>query len=141
MAAIPRERTLLWLLLDSRAPSGGHVHSGGMEAAVTAGIVRDLADVEAFCRGRLRTSGRVSAAFAAVAFRLSRGAAAAGPTWPELDAELDARLPSEALRSASRSLGGGLRRMIRSMFPDEVLPWPTVPTPHHPLVLGVAVAL
>ncbi|MCW2596312.1 MAG: Urease accessory protein ureF 2, partial [Jatrophihabitans sp.] len=58
---------LLLLLLDSRSPAGGHNHSGGMEPAITCGMVRNLADVEAFCRGRLRTSGRVAAAFAATA--------------------------------------------------------------------------
>ena len=43
----------LMLLLDSRSPAGAHSHSGGMEAAVTAGWVRDVADVREFCRGRL----------------------------------------------------------------------------------------
>lgn len=141
---------LLLLLLDSRAPSGAHAHSGGMEPAVTAGLVQDLGDVSAFCRARLRTSGQVSAAFAAAACQLALGPAAAGgtaclaatrPSWEELDGELDARMPSEALRSASRSLGGGLRRMVASMFPDVPLPWPAAPAPHHPVVLGVAVAL
>ena len=36
----------LLLLLDSRAPAGGHAHSGGMEPAVSAGLVRNFADVE-----------------------------------------------------------------------------------------------
>jgi urease accessory protein len=167
---------VLLLLLDSRAPSGGHAHSSGMEPAVTAGLVRDIADVENFCRARLRTSGRVSAAFAAAACRLAAGLAGgrtddrtdglgagrgsgrvvgrgadartASPTtaapwtaWEELDTELDARLPSEAVRAASRSLGNGLRRMVGAMFPDLPLPWPSAPAPHHPLVLGAAVAL
>lgn len=129
---------LLLLLLDSRAPSGGHAHSGGMEPAVTAGLVRDLADVELFCTARLRTSGRVAASFAAAAARVPLDDLAA---WDELDAELDARLPSDALRMASRSLGSGLRRMVRSMFQSVALPWPASLTPHHPLVLGCAVAL
>ena len=33
---------LLLLLLDSRAPAGAQHHSGGMEAAVMAGLVTDL---------------------------------------------------------------------------------------------------
>ncbi len=127
---------LLLLLLDSRAPAGGHAHSGGMEPAITAGLVGDLEGVEAFCRGRLCTSGRVAAAFAA----------AACTAWPDgdwdlLDAEYDARTPSEAVRVASRQLGSGLRRMLRAMFPACVLPWPHSPAPHHPIVLGAAVAL
>jgi urease accessory protein len=123
---------LLLLLLDSRAPAGAHAHSGGMEPAVTAGLVADLGDVEEYCRGRLRTAGRVSAAFAATA-------CAASADWDTLDAEYDARLPSEALRQASRQLGGGLRRMLRAMFPEAVLPWPYAP--HHPIALGHGVAL
>jgi urease accessory protein len=123
---------LLLLLLDSRAPAGAHAHSGGMEPAVTAGLVRDLADVEEFCRGRMRTSGRVAAAFAAAACRST-------PDWDGLDAEYEARLPSEAARAASRQLGNGLRRMLRSMFPDVVLPWTAAP--HHPIALGAGVAL
>src|SRR5580692_12662158 len=55
------------LLSDSRFPAGGHAHSGGVEAAVTAGTVSDLASLEAFLRGRLRTAGLVAAALAAAA--------------------------------------------------------------------------
>jgi urease accessory protein len=151
---------LLLLLLDSRAPAGAHNHSGGMEPAITAGLVRELADVEEFCRGRLRTSGRVAAAFAAAACHLWLGPAASFPTvsrppggasvgtadeWAELEAEYQARTLSEAARAASRQLGGGLRRLLRSMFPDVdlVAPWSgcAPPAPHHPLVLGAGVAL
>jgi urease accessory protein len=151
---------LLLLLLDSRAPAGAHNHSGGMEAAVAVGLVAAQPDAEEFCRARLRTSGRVAAAFAAAACNLQRGPApAAGMALPEaergpapaaaamamLDAELDARTPSEAARAASRQLGGGLRRLLRSMLPDAdlVTPWAGCgrPAPHHALVLGGGVAL
>lgn len=119
------------LLLDSRSPAGGHAHSGGMEPAVTAGLVRGLSDVEQFCRGRLRTSGRVAAAFAAAACR--------GDDLAELDSEYDARLPGRAPRTASRQLGNGLRRLLRAMFPDQPLPWDG--PPHHPVALGYGVRL
>jgi urease accessory protein len=119
---------LLLLLLDSRAPAGGHAHSGGMEAGITAGWVRDTDDLEQFCRGRLATSGRVAAAFAAAACRSTAG-------WDVLDAEYDARLPSEALREASRAQGRGLRRLVLAMLSDAP------PAGHHPLVLGATVAL
>jgi urease accessory protein len=137
--------TLLLLLLDSRAPAGAHNHSGGMEAAVTVGLVAGLPDAEEYCRARLRTSGRVAAAFAAAACRL-QGDPAPGPAgMAVLDAELDARTPSEAARAASRQLGGGLRRLLRSMLPgaDLVTPWARCgpPAPHHALVLGGGVAL
>jgi urease accessory protein len=65
--------------------------------------------------------------------------------WAELDAEFEARTPSEATRTASRQLGGGLLRLLRSVLPDAdlVTPWTLCagPSPHHPLVLGVGVGL
>jgi urease accessory protein len=65
--------------------------------------------------------------------------------WARLDAEFDARTPSEATRAASRQLGAGLRRLLRSMLPgaDLVTPWARCgpPAPHHPLVLGAGVPL
>jgi urease accessory protein len=135
---------LLLALLDSRAPAGGHGHSGGMEAAVTAGFVTGLADVEPFCRLRLHTAGRATAAFAAAACALWDGGASPAQ-WAELDGEFSARLPSPATRTASRQLGSGLRRLVAAMVPsaDLTTPWRETgrPAPHHPLVLGAAVAL
>jgi urease accessory protein len=127
---------LTLLLLDSRAPVGASSHSAGLEAAVTAGWVRDLDDLAAFCAGRLRTSGRVAAAFAAAACR-DRG------DWRELDDEFEARTASAATRAASRALGAGLRRLLRATVPefaDVDSEWGAF-TPHHPIVLGVACAL
>ena len=151
---------LLLLLLDSRAPAGAHHHSGGMEAAVGTGLVTGLPDLESFCRAKLRTSARVSAAFAAAACRLQSddperavvrppGRLRAGEwallEWAQLDAEYEARTPSEAMRAASRQLGGGLLRLLRSLLPDAdlVTPWErcAAPAPHHPLVLGAGIAL
>ncbi len=139
MRTPPESSALLLLLLDARSPAGAHDHSGGMEPAVATGLVHDLTDVAAFCRGRLRTSGRVAAAFAAAACDLYPGALV--QQWADLDAELDARTPSEAMRAASRQLGNGLRRMVRSMLADFDPPWTGLaPAPHHPIVLGAAVA-
>jgi urease accessory protein len=151
--------TLLLLLLDTRAPAGAHHHSGGMEAAVGTGLVAGLSDLEDFCQARLRTSARVAAAFAAAACRLqanfperaprpalaSPGAPRAdADRWAELDAEFDARTPSAAMRGASRQLGGGLLRLLRSLQPEAALmtPWAHGRSaPHHPLVLGAGVSL
>jgi urease accessory protein len=135
---------LLLALLDSRAPAGGHGHSGGMEAAVTAGFVTGRADVEQFCRLRLRTAGQAAAAFAAAAAQLWAGGSGAA-RWAELDAEFSARVPAAAGRTASRQLGSGLRRLLTAMVPsaDLAAPWAGIPrpAPHHPLVLGAAVAV
>ena len=144
---------LLLLLLDSRAPAGAHHHSGAMEAAIGTGLVsadpvRGLAGVEDFCRAKLRTSARVTAAFAAAACRLQstdpeRPGSPAPARWAELDAEFEARTPSEATRAASRQLGGGLLRLLRSVLPetDLVTLWSLWAAPHHPLVLGAGVSL
>ncbi|HEX2822177.1 MAG TPA: urease accessory UreF family protein [Streptosporangiaceae bacterium] len=66
--------------------------------------------------------------------------------WAELDAEFDARTPSVAMRAASRQLGGGLLRLLRSLRPDAglVTPWARgggKPAPHHPLVFGAGVSV
>ncbi|MDT4907975.1 MAG: urease accessory protein [Pseudonocardiales bacterium] len=153
-AKVAQSGALLLLLLDGRAPTGAHSHSGGMEAAVSAGFVTDLAGVEAFCRGRLRTHGRVAAAFAAAACQLWLGPGAGtgsasrlapGPSWRDLDAEFSARTPSEAMRASSRQLGRGLLRLLRAMLPAADLTTPLAgcgaPAPHHPLVLGAGVGL
>jgi urease accessory protein len=134
----------LLLLLDSRSPAGAHGHSGGMEAAVTAGFVTGVDDVEEFCRGRLQTAGLVAAGFAAAA---CRGWLADWPParWLDLDRELSARTPSPAARRASRQLGSGLRRLLAASEPaaDLTAAWRECPppAPHQPLVLGAACAL
>ena len=113
----------LLVLADGRLPAGGHAHSGGLEAMVASGRVREVADVGGFRSGRLRTTGLVAAAFAA---------GACVRTSAELDSGLDARTPSPALRKASRAQGRALLRAGRAMW--------TVPDigrePHHPVALG-----
>jgi urease accessory protein len=133
----PDMKTLLLLLLDSRAPAGAQHHSGAMEAAVMAGLVTDLTGAEDFCRTRLRTSARVAAAFAAAT---CHGAERAGfsALAAELDAEFEARTPSEAARTASRQLGRGLIRLARSVLKGADLGLGAAP--HHPLALGAVVS-
>ncbi|MEU1094646.1 urease accessory protein UreF, partial [Streptomyces sp. NPDC005877] len=60
-------RAALLVLADGRFPAGGHAHSGGAEAAVRAGRVRDADGLAEFCRGRLHTAGLVAASLAAAA--------------------------------------------------------------------------
>jgi urease accessory protein len=100
----------LLVLADGRLPAGGHAHSGGLEAAVAAGRVRDVAALGGFLRGRLWTTGAVTAAFAACACVRT-------DEWALLDAGLDARTPSPALRNASRAQGRALLRAGRAMWP------------------------
>jgi len=128
----------LLALADSRLPAGGHVHSGGVEQAIAAGVLGDPASLAAFLRRRLATSGAVAAGLAAAACRAVDAhdpvAALAG-----LDAEADARTPSPALRAASRQQGRGLVRVGGRAWPHPA--WAALPAPpHHPLALGVAAA-
>lgn len=116
----------LLALADSRLPTGGHVHSGGVEEAVTSGLVADLVTLRAFLVRRIRTSGLVTASVAA-AVHTGTLTVAAG------DLETDARTPSPAARAASRAQGRGLVRLARRVWPDRE--WSDVGVKPH---LGVA---
>ncbi len=61
----------LLLLADGRLPTGGHVHSGGVEEAVNDGRIRDVASLRDYLVGRLATSGRVDAGLAASCWDLA----------------------------------------------------------------------
>lgn len=123
----------LLTLSDSRLPTGGHVHSGGVEEAVTSGVVADLATLRAYLVRRLRTSGLVTASIAA--------AVHAGTIAVErADLETDARTPSEAARLASRAQGRGLLRLARRVWPSGG--WDGLgPKPHLGVAAGVAGSL
>ncbi|MEU5207207.1 urease accessory protein UreF [Kribbella sp. NPDC020789] len=126
-------RAALLVLADGRFPAGGHAHSGGAEAAVHAGRITGAETLENFCRGRLHTTGLVSAALAA--------SAALGVDPAALDAAADARTPSPALRAAARRLGRQLLRAARATWPGAELDALARRFPkgaHQPVVLGVA---
>jgi urease accessory protein len=119
----------LLTLADSRLPTGGHVHSGGVEEAITSGLVVDIPTLLAYLRRRIRTQGLVTASIAAAvhADRLSADAA---------DDEADARTPAPAARQASRAQGRGLIRLARRVWPND--DWETLgPTPHLAVAAGV----
>jgi urease accessory protein len=117
---------MLLALADSRLPTGGHVHSGGIEEAVTSGLVVDLPTLRAFLRRRIATQGLVTASIAAAVHTGSLSVQAA-------DRETDARTPASAARQSSRAQGRGLARLARRVWPDR--DWNALgATPH----LGVA---
>lgn len=123
----------LLTLADSRLPIGGHVHSGGVEEAVSSGLLRDVASVELYLRRRIRTSGLVAASLAA--------AVCAGELDPvRAEAEADARTPAPAARVASRAQGRGLLRLAKQVWPQG--DWAALgPRPHLSTVFGlVAIA-
>lgn len=113
-------------LADGRFPTGGHAHSGGFEAAAERESVTGTGGLDAFLRGRLHTTGLVTAAFTAAACRLFAAWMAAGIR-PEqsavtgLDAEFDARTPSPVLTTVSRRLGRQIVRAGRTVWPAAVL--------------------
>ncbi|MEZ5409032.1 MAG: urease accessory UreF family protein [Acidimicrobiales bacterium] len=116
----------LLLLADGRFPAGGHVHSGGAEAALIDGRIDGPGSLAAYVVGRLRTTGLVDAAVtAAVVRRLAAdcGAEGCGPgrALRLLDAEADARLAMAALRDSSRRLGRQLTRAAAGCWPGQVM--------------------
>lgn len=124
----PSSLSTLLTLADSRLPTGGHVHSGGVEEAVTSRLVTDLVTLEAYLRRRIRTSGLVTASVAAAVHR--------GDLTPAVaDAETDARTPAPAARLASRAQGRGLLRLARRVWPGAN--WDTLGArPHLAVTAG-----
>ncbi|OBI51731.1 urease accessory protein UreF [Mycobacterium kyorinense] len=132
---MPTSPAALLLLADGRFPSGGYAHSGGVEPSIMAGRVHDISSLEAFLRGRAATSGVVAAAFAAAAC----GTADPGRLHA-LGLELDARLPSPAVRAVSRALGRQLARAAARVRPHSRLA-ELDDDAHQPIVLGVAASV
>jgi urease accessory protein len=123
--------TTLLALSDSRLPTGGHVHSGGVEEAVTSGLVVDLVTLRAYLTRRIRTTGLVTASVAVAVHDGALSAAAGGSG----DVETDARTPSPAARAASRAQGRGLVRLARRVWPEQ--DWTALgPTPHLAVAAG-----
>jgi urease accessory protein len=130
MAELTSLATLL-ALSDSRLPTGGHVHSGGVEEAVTSGLVVDLTTLRAYLHRRIRTQGLVTASLAAAVHRGDLASTAGGSG----DLETDARTPSPAARQASRAQGRGLLRLARRVWPAA--DWTALgPQPHLAVAAG-----
>lgn len=128
----------LLLLVDGRFPAGGHTYSAGVEAAVGAGDVRDADTLERYLGGRLATTGRVDAAFAASSCAHLDDAR----VLDELDEEYGARVMSPYLRATSRRLGRQLMRAASQIWPRPELDAlsATPDGPHQPIALGAVVA-
>lgn len=143
----PARSAALLLLGDGRLPAGGYAHSAGLEQAIARGWVRSAEDLASYLRGRIHTTGLVSASFAAAAQHRTRAAmddedlAALGPALAELDRELVARTPSPSLRRIARDLGRMLLRAMRSIIPSqqEVLD-AAGPVLQQPIAYGVVAA-
>ena len=129
MSTLASLSTLL-ALSDSRLPTGGHVHSGGVEESVASGLVVDVPTLRAFLRRRVRTTGLITAS---VAVAVHSGAL----SLIEGDHETDARTPAPASRTASRAQGRGLVRLARKVWPEQ--DWDAVGAKPHLAVAAGAV--
>jgi len=116
----------LLLLVDSRLPAGGHAHSGGIAPAIEAGLIKNIDQLEAALRTRLKHQGPMQAA----AVKL----AAEGISADEIDGALDIRMISRAARAASRAQGRGLIRVANEVWPEIVFGKGNL---HHPVAFGV----
>lgn len=126
------------LLADSRLPTGGHSHSGGVETAVETGVLSTLDELATFLRGRAKTAGPMLAGCAAAACAL---AASGTEDWARWDEAVSVRILVPALRKASRAQGAALLRTALRMWPVAPLfGLRRIGRPHQPLVLGAAVA-
>jgi urease accessory protein len=120
----PTRTAALLMLADGRLPAGGYAHSAGLEQAIARGWVRTAEDIAEFLRGRIHTTGLVTASFAAAAQHRTARAITAGELedlhedLAELDRELIARTPSPALRQVGQDLGRMLLRAMTSIAPS-----------------------
>lgn len=145
--AVPSRTAALLLLGDGRLPAGGYAHSAGIEQAIARGWVRDAADISAYLRGRIHTTGLVSASFAAAAQHRTARALEAGELselraeLAVLDRELLARTPSPALRRNGQDLGRMLLRAMRSIAPAQAPVLDAAgPVLQQPIAYGVVAA-
>jgi len=133
------------ILADGRFPTGGHVHSAGVEAACALGDIHDVDSLETFVHGRIATQGRVDASVAAWVCRAGTEAAATkgAMPWAVVDAEVEARIASPALRRASRTQGRQLLRAARRIWDLDSLEEVSAVHPDgvfQPLALGAVAA-
>ena len=142
------------LLADGRFPTGGHAHSAGVEQAVSVGDIVDRVTLECYLRGRLDTTGRVDAAFAAHTCAIGSNddmtdqrccgegsADSARRLLTKVDAvdvEYSARIVSPYLRTVSSRLGRQILRAARSVWDHPVLD--ACGEVHQPIAFGALVA-
>jgi urease accessory protein len=105
---------------DGLFPAGGYAHSFGLESYVQAGIVRNLADVEAFIRAHLE--GAVGPCDAvAVVTALAMGKERNLDGCLELDETIDAMKPIREFREASLQMGRQTLRVAAALTDDAVI--------------------
>lgn len=127
------------MLADGRLPTGGHTQSAGLEPAVRAGLGADgkqLADVAAYARDRLRTVTRVEAAVAVLARHVTLDPARVTGL-AMVEAAWAARTPSQVLRGVSRRQGRAYLRLAARVWPDVLRHLKADSEVARPVVVGV----
>ncbi|MCU1440087.1 MAG: urease accessory protein [Rhodoglobus sp.] len=144
-SAQPSPATLAMMLADARLPVGGHVHSGGLEPALRAGM--PVSDVPEYLIGRAGTTSLVEAGTAVVARHAVL--AAGSDSWQLRSALADverawaARTPSRTMREVSRALARGYVRFARTLWAQHPGVAECESTPGgvaRPIILGVLAA-
>lgn len=117
----------------------GRLRTAGLVAAAFAAAAARLAARGVNARGTDTDARDAQAspagAWAAQASVAGAWAAQASRAWAALDAEFDARTPSQAQREASRAQGRGTLRAVRAAWPSPVYD-ELGPRPHHALLVG-----
>jgi urease accessory protein len=118
---------LLWQLADTALPTGGFVHSGGVEAAFQLGRLPSSAALESYLLDSLEQFGQAILPFTAASHgaALSDGSgAASGAALAQLDWEFDAFTSNHIANRSSRALGNGLVMAASAAFGAQ---YPSVP--------------
>jgi urease accessory protein len=105
---------LLWQLADSAFPSGGFVHSGGLEAAVQLGAVSDATTLERLIQTALVQLRRGVARFTLAAWNAPHDFVA-------IDQACDLFLNSHISNRSSRAQGQALLATASKVFADVAL--------------------
>jgi urease accessory protein len=105
---------IVWQLADSAFPTGGFVHSGGVEAAFHHQQLCSRADLISFLETALFQLGRSSLPFVIAAMEAKQSLS-------ELDQLCDACIPNHVSNRASRSQGSTLLATASKTFPHPEL--------------------
>jgi urease accessory protein len=138
----PERFLALLQFTDGLFPTGGYAHSFGLESYVQAGVIQDLAGVEAFIQAHLE--GVVGPCDAvAVILALAFGEAGNLQACLTLDQTLDAMKPVAEFREASHQIGRQTLRVAAALTVHPLLldfskSVESGLTPgHHPLAFGL----